>query len=87
MNMEVESVYEKLGIGMPYKIMCKYYSGMTLYKRMLVDIIMKKWKPKIKVDIEMVRNNKMDMDDSNGKVYKIVSENSNDVYIGSTIFI
>lgn len=87
MNMEVEGVYEKLGIGMPYKIMCKYYSGMTLYKRMLVDIIMKKWKPKIKVDIdiEMVRN-KMDMDDSNGKVYKIVSENSNAVYIGSTIF-
>ena len=85
--MEVEGVYEKLGIGMPYKIMCKYYSGMTLYKRMLVDIIMKKWKPKIKVDIdiEMVRN-KMDMDDSNGKVYKIVSENSNAVYIGSTIF-
>lgn len=36
---------------MPYKIMCKYYSGMTLYKSMLVDIIMKKWKPKIKVDI------------------------------------
>lgn len=33
----------------------------------------------------MVKN-KMDMDDSNGKVYKIVIENSNDVYIGSTIY-
>ena len=86
MNMEVECVYDKLGIGMPYNIMCKYYSGITLYKRMLVDIIIKKWKPKIKVDVEIVRNNKMEIDDSNGKVYKIVSENSNDVYIGSTIF-
>ena len=44
MNMEVECVYDKLGIGMPYNIMCKYYSGITLYKRMLVDIIIKKWK-------------------------------------------
>ena len=86
MNMEVECVYEKLGIGMPYKIMCKYYEGMTLYKRMLVDIIMKKWKPKQKVDVKIVRNNKMEMDDSNGKIYKIVSENSNKVYIGSTVF-
>jgi len=54
MNMEVECVYEKLGIGMPYKIMCKYYGGKTLYKRMLVDIIMKKWKPKIKVYVKIV---------------------------------
>ena len=61
MNKDIEEVYERLGIFMPYKVMCKYYSGEMLYKRMLIDIVMKKWKTKTKVEIEKViksNNNK-----------------------------
>ena len=86
MNKDIEEVYERLGIFMPYKVMCKYYSGEMLYKRMLIDIVMKKWKTKTKVEIEKVIKSNNVLDDSNGKVYKIVSDKCDRIYIGSTIF-
>lgn len=86
LNNDIEEVYERLNIGMPYKVMCRYYTGNMLYKRMLLDIIMKKWKTKTKVDSEKVIKSSNIMDDSNGKVYKLVSDKSDIIYIGSTIF-
>jgi hypothetical protein len=86
LNMEAEKVYESLGISMPYKIMCKYYNGELLYKRMLMDILLKKWRSKIKIEMEEGVISRGEMINSNGKVYKIISNNSDRIYIGSTGF-
>jgi len=85
-NREKEEIYINLGIPMPYKAMCFYYNGETLYKRMLVDILTKKWKPKEKVVMACNRTVPLGLDYSNCKIYRIVSKNTNKVYIGSTIF-
>ena len=86
LNMEAEKVYECLGISMPYKIMCKYYSGELLYKRMLIDILLKKWVSKKKIELDEGIISRGEMINSNGKIYKIISNNSDRIYIGSTVF-
>ena len=86
LNMEAEKVYECLGISMPYKIMCKYYNGELLYKRMLMDILLKKWRSKIKIELDEGIINRGEMITSSGKIYKIISNNGDRIYIGSTVF-
>jgi hypothetical protein len=86
LNMELEKIYERLGICIPYKIMCKYYTGELLYKRMLMDILLKKWRSKIKIELDEDVIGKEEILNSNGKVYKIISNNSDKIYIGSTGF-
>jgi hypothetical protein len=65
LNMEVENIYDLLGVSMPYKIMCKYYSGEFLYKRILVDILNKKWRPKLKIEKEYKLLSDVDILNSN----------------------
>lgn len=89
LNKEKEEVYIKLGINMPYKVMCMYYKGEELYKRMLLDIIFNRYKPINRIiinnnKIQDENNDKKNLDISNGKIYKIVSKNTNKIYIGST---
>jgi hypothetical protein len=82
LNIEAEKMFEKLGVRMSYNIMRHYYSGELLYKRMLLDILMKNNRSKIIIESDNVE--KFDIINNNCKVYKIISSNSDKIYIGST---
>jgi hypothetical protein len=85
LNKDVEEVYVRLGIAMPYCVMTRYYFGEELYKRMLIDIILCKYKPINRIILKEDR--KYDFRERNsmiGNIYKIVSKNSEKIYIGST---
>jgi hypothetical protein len=87
LNKEKEEVYIKLGINMPYGVMCMYYKGDDLYKRMLLDILSYRYKPINRIylkDNGLEVKKIVDIDMSNGKIYKIISKNSDKIYIGST---
>jgi hypothetical protein len=85
LNKEAENVYIKLGINMPYSVMTMYYKGIDLYKRMLCDIIMNKYKPLNRIfQNEKPNNDFKEYINNDGNVYKIISKNTNKIYIGST---
>lgn len=87
LNKEAEEVYVRLGIAMPYCVMTRYYSGDELYNRMLMDIIIGKYKPLNRIYLDdRYYNYSKDMETRKGNIYRIVSKNSNKIYIGSTCF-
>jgi hypothetical protein len=87
LNTEKEDVYIRMGINMPYGVMCLYYKGEELYERMLMDIMNYKYKPINRIYIKDNLKNVSRLQNlgmSSGKIYKIISNNSNKIYIGST---
>jgi len=87
LNKEAEEIYVKLGVAMPYSVMTRYYNGEELYKRMLLDIINGKYKPVNRIYLDdRYYNYSNDIESSKGNIYKIVSKNSDKIYIGSTCF-
>ena len=56
LNKDAENIYIKLGINMPYNVMTMYYKGIDLYKRMLIDIILSKYKPLNRILLQSDRN-------------------------------
>jgi hypothetical protein len=86
-NKDAEDTYIKLGINMPYEVMKKYYEGDKLYKRMLIDIVRGKYKPINKIIIEdRYYNYSKDIATKKCNIYKIISKNTEKIYIGSTCF-
>jgi hypothetical protein len=83
---EKEKIYANMGINMPYEMMCFYYNGETLYRRMMADILLRKWKPKISKNFIKSKLGNNDLESDNCKVYKIISSNTDNIYIGSTCF-
>lgn len=87
LNKEAEDIYVRLGVPMPYCVMSQYYNGEELYKRMLLDIIVGKYKPLNRIYLDdRYYNYSNDIESSKGNIYKIVSKNSDKIYIGSTCF-
>jgi len=87
LNKEAEDIYVRLGIPMPYCVMTGYYNGEELYKRMLLDIIVGKYKPLNRIYLDdRYYNYSNDIESNKGNIYKIVSKNSDKIYIGSTCF-
>jgi len=86
-NKDAEDTYIKLGINMPYEVMKKYYEGDKLYKRMAIDIVRGKYKPINKIIIEdRYYNYSKDIATKKCNIYKIISKNTEKIYIGSTCF-
>jgi len=84
LNTEKEDVYIRMGINMPYGVMCLYYKGEELYERMLMDIMNYKYKPINRIYIKDNLKNVSRLQNlgmSSGKIYKIISNNSNKIYI------
>ena len=86
-NKEIEDIYVKLGINMSYDVMKRYYEGDELYKRMAIDIVRGKYKPINKIIIEdRYYNYSKDITTKRCNIYKIISVNTDKIYIGSTCF-
>lgn len=87
MNIDIEVEYFSKGIEMPLDKIKDVYSGEMIYKRMLLDIIYNIYKPKNKImvcnDIRVYNEERIA---KRSKIYKIVSKNTDKIYIGSTIF-
>lgn len=80
-NKEIEDGYVKLGINMPYDVMKRHYEGLSLYKRMAVDIILGKYKPKNKIIInDRYYNYSKDITTKCCNIYKIISVNTDKIY-------